>query len=884
MKNIYGGSNPIFESMSNSLKEDRDKGTSKASVKGIDVVSAVSTALNTVFSILLNSKNESAKTPRGFEEIRNKILGANNFGSFRQYLVSLVQSFGALDNAQRDAYEKNVKFIIDLLSGNTESTLSDPKIYDSLRKDIINKLLINFSNDLKERETQLRKTNPKLFGQVVKQGLVVKENQNIDEKRKKDKKDGEETDVEDAEFRGAAFNKSKESLDAASGFVGMIDRDKYVPVLKDNGDVKRYKEIADGLYKKAQDMQMIDRKGLLGGKIVTASGEFKAKDYKRSQDDLLNEIIRQKKEYNRIKEGILKNNNVTPAPVVTPVCPPGKKYDETKGICVDIKKDKEEENITPKPKPKPTPTPVPVPTTECTFPVQLGKRCNEVGTIQSKLMEILPAAAEYMPKYGGADKKYGSATAKVVNIVWSYVSKNTLKIDGELTKDMYDTILALTSDDVDKNCYKPKTYEGATGAKESLYWEMSIEDKIEEREEIKGSLILSFEDFYSVIEESYKFHKIDEENILSTIKNLATGTTPAAAATGPTGSTVTNKKLVDCCVKDSILGNTLVDCIGASGPSGESGASGETGDIEWKGLKPIQDGAYTVFYDESWSDWWSDIAKGAVISGLIVGAVIITGGTVIAIAAPAGVATATGVGAATLGAATATGVTSTVAGAAAVGTASALASGAGALTLAVGAIGGSAVAKWAGNDRKPVTILIYNGYIEPVAVKGMARGLFNSMGGTISSQDMLAIYSTLILCRGTFTDDGDGKAVSVWEKIKKEYSSFDGDNLVGDINAITTSQGVSGFFKDIVTDMDDLPSFPPNFKTKDPNRDGGSVTFEGAKDSCVDGVQKLDKNSSKIRENLTHITEKDLELLSDNMGDITEQVEAKASGEGSEEE
>ena len=184
MKNIYGGSNPIFESMSNSLKEDRDKGASKAAVKGMDVVSAVSTALNTVFSILLNSKNESAKTPRGFEEIRNKILGANNFGSFRQYLVSLVQSFGALDNAQRDAYDKNVKFIIDLLSGDTESTLSDTKIYDSLRKDIINKLLINFSNDLKERETQLRKTNPKLFGEVVKQGLVVKENADLDEKKK----------------------------------------------------------------------------------------------------------------------------------------------------------------------------------------------------------------------------------------------------------------------------------------------------------------------------------------------------------------------------------------------------------------------------------------------------------------------------------------------------------------------------------------------------------------------------------------------------------------------------------------------------------------------------------------------------------------------------
>jgi hypothetical protein len=456
MKNIYGGSNPIFESMSNSLREDKDKGASKAPVKGMDVVSAVSTALNTVFSILMNSKNESAKTPRGFEEIRNKILGSNNFGSFRQYLVSLVQSFGALDNAQRDAYEKNVKFIVDLLSGDTEATLSDAKIYDSLRKDIIAKLLINFSNDLKERETQLRKTNPKLFGEVVKQGLVVKENVDIDEK----KKSGEETDVEDAEFRGAAFNKSKESLDAASAFVGMIDRDKYVPILKDNEDVKRYKEIAEGLYKKAQDMQMIDRKGVLGGKIVTASGEFKAKEYKRAQDDLLNEIIRQKKEYNRVKDGILKSNNVTPAPVVTPVCPPGKKYDEGKGICVDIAPIKGEE--------KKKTTPTPIPTKECTFPIQLGKRCKDVGTIQTKLMEILPSVAEYLPKYGGADNKYGSATAKAVNIVYSYISKTALKIDGELTKDMYDTILALTAEDVDRVCYKPIEVYGSTGAKESL--------------------------------------------------------------------------------------------------------------------------------------------------------------------------------------------------------------------------------------------------------------------------------------------------------------------------------------------------------------------------------------------------------------------------------
>ena len=837
-KNIYGGLNPIFESMASSLKEDKAKGETKTG-KAVDVVSSVSTALNTVFTILLNSKNESAKTERGFEEIKNKLLGTTNFGAFRQYLVSLVESFGALDLAQRASYDKNVKFLVEILSGDTESTLSDPKIFDSLKKDIVTKLLTNFSADLKDREAQMRKTNPKLFGEVVKQGLVVKENEEIDEERKS----GDETDVEDAEFRSAAFNKSKESLDAANGFVGMIDRDKYVPALKDNGDVKRYKDIADDLYRKAQDLQMTDRKGVLGGKIVTPSGTFKAGDYKRKHDDLLNEIIRQKKEYSRIKDSILKNNNVTPAPVVTPICPPGKIYDEAKGICVDVKSDGGGGDG------KKKITPTPVPTKECTFPIKLGKKCKDVGTIQTKLMEILPSVAEYLPKHGGVDSKYGSATAKVCNIVWAYVNKGTLTIDGELTKDMYDTIMGLTAEDVDKLCYKPTTGNivtsggtgatGATGAKESISWEMSIDQKIEEREEIKKSPILSFEDFYSVIEESYKFYKIDEED------KAAGKITP-----DPVLTKMLSKKLIDCCVKDSIYGNNLAVC---AGPSGGTGATGATGDIEWKGLKPVEDGAYTMYFDESWGDWWSDFGKGALVAGLIVGAVIATGG----VAAVAGVSLP--------GAATFAGGAAWAAGAL------------GTYGIATGVIGGAAVAKWAGDDRKPVTVIVYNGYIESVAVKAMARGLYNSMGGTISSQDMLAIYSTLILSRGTFTDNGDGKAVSVWEKIKKDYKSFSGSDLNGDIAAITTSQGFSGFIKDIGTDMDDLPAFPVNFKTKNPTNSGGSVSFESAKDACVDAATKLNKNVVKLSENLKLITEKDLDALSEGMETITGEVSDKIS-------
>ena len=84
--------------------------------------------------------------------------------------------------------------------------------------------------------------------------------------------------------------------------------------------------------------------------------------------------------------------------------------------------------------------------------------------------------------------------------------------------------------------------------------------------------------------------------------------------------------------------------------------------------------------------------------------------------------------------------------------------------------------------------------------------------------------------------------------------------------------------------MDDLEAFPTSFKTKNPTSAGGSASFESAKDSCVDAVQKLDKNSAKLSANLANITEKDLELLSDNYGEATEDVSDKVSEGGSEEE
>ena len=857
MNDLYKGINPIYESMKSSIMEDQEKGTDKKA-KALDTVSLVSTAMNTFFSILLNSKMENAKTVRGFQEIKNKILGTNNFGAFRQYLISVVDSLAAMDPSQKDAYQKNIQFITGLLA-NVEPILSDPKIFDSLKKDTVSKLVNNFEEDLKERESQMKKTNPKLFGEVVKQGLVVKEA----------KRTGEEDNVEDAEFRGKAFNKSKESLDASSAFVGMIDRDSYVAVIKGNEDVKRYKEIAQNLYKRSQDLQMLDRKGLRN--IVTPSGEIKRGDYVRQQDSLLNDIIRQKKEYERIKEGILKQGGLTPPPPVIPVCPPGKIYDPSKGICVSSgvtggTSGGEGDN---KPKPK---------TSDCTFPISLNTKCAQVGDIQNKLMEVIPSIKEYLPKKGGADKVYGKGTATVSNIVWGYLSGNTgQSITSPLSKEMYDAIMALTPNDIDTTT----AMMAGAAIKDSRNWEMSISDKIQEREEIKGSSILSFEDFYSVIEESYNFAKIDEDSVFDRLKKVAEPVTDVNKKVEP-ATTPSGKKLIDSCIKDSIAQGKVLPCVGATGGTGTTGATGSTGatggtggtgatgEIKWKGLKPVKDGAYTIYYDESWSEWWSDTGKGAIVAGLIVGAVALTAGAVTPILAAGSGALATAGTAVGSGILAAGGAAAGLLGGGALGTAA---------TLTIGAIGGSAIAKWAGDDRKPATILVFNGYIESIAVKSMSRGLYNSLSGTVSSQDLLAIYSTLILSKGTYTEGPDGKAISVWEKIKKDYAAFGGEDLSYDIKDITSGD-VGGFFKDVVTDMDEIPGFPTSFKTKDPTN-GGPTTFESAKDACDEAVGKLNGNVTKMAENLKNITEEDLEVLSESMGELTEGV-AKEAGESEE--
>jgi len=688
--------------------------------------------------------------------------------------------------------EQNVKFIESNLIP-LEPILKDEKAFSKVSQ-TIGEMVRNFKADLQNRANDLKKT--KISN--IKESSILEQ----------DRKTGEESNVESGQFEGPAFDRSKEAMDAALAFTGEITRDKYTKLMAEDPQVQKFEKTANDLLVQAKNLQLVDRKGL---KIVTAGGtQYKRKDYKVKIDSLINEIIRQKKEYRRIKDLLLTKAEIsyTPQPIPVVVVPKPEVKDETK------------------------PTPTPTPTGKCTFPVRVGSaKCEEVQKLQTKIMELFPAIATFLESRGKADGKYGKGTSKCVNIILGYLNKNKdISLVGDLTKDGYDSIMALEEKDIER---KIKTIDSA--AKESIGFDKYLKDRIFEAEFNEGVPVLRFDSFAQTISKNPSYKLVAEEDKSKTI----------------------GYKIPEECLNKSIETEQIdLECIKAKKDEGGEGEK-KNEEIIWKGYKPVRNGAYTVYYDESWSEWWGDFSKGAIVAGILVGAVIVTAGAA-GIAIPVG---GTLLGASSLGA-------SGLAGA--VGAAGSLGTTAGAITLASGAVGGSTIAKWVGSDRQPVTVLVFNGYIENIAVNAMARGLSNSLKGTVSSQDLLAIMSTLVLCRGTYTDNGDGKAVSAWSQIKKNFQTYAGESIESSIQGIVGEEGIAGFFKDIVTDMDEIPALP-RFKTKDPLT-GSPADFDNALDACKQGLAMLNKNNSKVEENIKDLKEEDLEKLSEAMEELTDGV------------
>jgi len=831
MKDIYQGRNFIFESMAESMMEDKSKGKDKkAANKTSDELIAVS--LNQVFTILLNSKMENAKTVRGFQEIKNKILGTSNFGAFRQYLVTLLQSLAAMDSQQKEAYDNNINFIIDVLS-KTENQLGDTKIFDTVKKGIISKLLTNFEADLQEREKQMRKTNPKIYAEAVKKGQILKE----------DTRTGDETSVEDAEFRGAVFNKSKESLDAATAFVGMIERDQLVDVLKGKPELTKYKEIAANLYKEAQDLQLLDREGI--AKVVTAIGTFRRNEYARKQDSLINEIIREKREYVRLKDTIQKStgtSTIIPA-IPDPVCPPGMIWDRAKSQCVSSAKPNKETGGDGKKKIKPTPVVV----KDCQFPIRVGSKCNQVGELQNKIIELVPSAKAYLNLKGGSDKVYGKATSLVTNILWGYISNNkNVEMSSDLTQEKFDAVMKLTTNDVDLDL------SGATPVRDGL--ENTFKNKLEENENSFNTPILSFDKFSEILENNLEEAVMGEDG-----KLYKTGDQPYPP----------KKKIIkDSCVKKSIESGKVEDCFGTKTPvpvkdddeKKKVEPTPPTRD-EWKGLKYVQSGTYPIGFDESMLSFWTkEIAVQAVAlllpgSGLLIRAgssgmrgLAIRGAAKVGakkLAKKLAIKTATRGGKRAIN----VGALGNIISSQGKNVASSLSALSSAFfkkykkipipkRLASGAIGGTvgAAALDFISGRDSYTIEIVEGFIDRNIILATAKGMVNTLDGYVSDEDLACIATVLSVIKGAWTLDANDNPASAWRVLKNAYKGLEGESILSDINSISAKMGeVEGF---------------PRMKSSSPLSSVSEMDWDFALMEVKAFAQRIESNESKLMENL----------------------------------
>jgi hypothetical protein len=777
-KNIYEGSNPVFESI---LKQS---GLYEQEKKTLDPVLNIISALNTLFTMILDSKMENYKSPQEFESsLGNKIISANDLMSFKSAIMPVVKTLAVSDPENKQYAEQNVKFIEANLTP-LDKVLKSAEEFQEV-KEKIKEVVDGFKVDLQNRANDLKKTKE----------TAVKESSITEQQGKT----GDETNVQYGQFEGPAFDRSKEAIDAALAFTGEVTREKYNKVIASDTQIQKFEGIANDLLKQARDLQLVDRKGL---KIVTADGTtHKRKDYKLKMDSLINEIIRQKKEYRRVRDLLLSNTETSyvPAPVpvvVKPTIEPvkdeeGKKEETTKGAC--------------------------------TFPVKVGSaKCDEVSKLQTKIMELFPAIAKFLESRGKADGKYGKGTSKCVNIILGYLNKNKeISLVGDLTKDGYDSIMALEEKDIQR-----KTFKTIDAKKESVDFERYIKNRIFEAEYNEGVPVLRFDSFVKTISLNSQAIREDED------KNVG-------------------YKIPEECLNKSIeTGEIDLECIKTKREGGDD-KQDET-KVIWKGLKPVKDNVYVISYDES-----ALSAIGKITIGTIAGvATVFTGGVALAAMAPAAITSTSILGgsaiAAIAGSTVATGVTAAIGAPVAIG---------------AGAIAGAALPEVL-SGRANVAVSVNGGYITRGAIIRIVRGLINTLDGRVSDNDIQSIMSSLAVLKGAWTTNAEeDKAISAWSEVKRLYAKKENEDLESEIRSIGTLT---------VSSVENFPEF--SSKTL---ADGDDTDAEDAMDSILEAMDKLDSNEALLQQNLKTITPEIIQNFIDGSATVKkEEIESEAEEGG----
>jgi hypothetical protein len=805
MSGIYKGYNPIFESMKQELFEEETK---------IDTDSLIRAIYDTFINLIVNGTDEAVKTPDGFKAYMEKALQASSLNGIQAEFEKRIDLMAATDKNQAEALNQSRSYIGQLFSTLKSAVGEDSK---GLQKviDKMTALMGSTISSFQSVEVELQK-NESLITRYLAEDS--------------EKLTGEEGDSEDGLADKWYTQLSKNLLDSATSFKGETASAMASKNLAGNSEVQSFSQSSQQYLEQAKQLAISGgRRGLFQtGKLQTASGPMKAKDYRVKAQSLVNEIIRQREEFRKLNYK-LSNIPAPTNPIV--VCPTGMAFDTAKNACVFVSVpvvNTGGSTRPPKPNPNPNPAPTPV-KTNCSFPVAVGaSKCSEVASLQGKLISMGSCIADILNAAGGADGRYGKVTAKLANIAYAYMSKsNSFNASGELTQTMYDTIMAGG---------QPTFQTVDTAKKESLDTSKVLESKMFEREYKAGTPVLSFGDFSKVLTEAAYL----SEDVASS------------------GS------LASCICSTYQSGNIDTNCfsiVPVPNPTGGTGATGATGSEppvptrdDWSGLKYVNTGSYPISFDESLLSFWT---KEIIITALTWWApggkyVVKAGSTAIK---SLGIKTATRIGLTKLATKIATTASTKVAtiGAEKVATKLANVSAGyfakyGAIPIAKraaggligGTLGASALEFLSGRDTFVVTTI--EGFIERNLIMGISKGLVNTLDGYVSDDDWASITQILAVVKGGWTVNEEDKAVSAWSELKRFYIESEGEDLVEDIKSVSAKMGdVEGY---------------PNVKSLSPLSSLSDLDWDLAKAETGRFIDALERNEGKLAENLAKLPQK----------------------------
>jgi hypothetical protein len=125
---------------------------------------------------------------------------------------------------------------------------------------------------------------------------------------------------------------------------------------------------------------------------------------------------------------------------------------------------------------------------------------------------------------------------------------------------------------------------------------------------------------------------------------------------------------------------------------------------------------------------------------------------------------------------------------------------------------------------------------------GIAKGLVNTLDGYVSDDDWACITQVLAVIKGGWTVDESDAPVSAWAEIKKFYVESEGEELIADIKSVRAKMGhVEGY---------------PNVKSLSPLSSVTDVAWGLAKAETERFVDALEKNESKLAQNLAKLPKK----------------------------